>query len=69
LPALFGCLHLYERAAAVLALAALGILYGRGAHRMKGDLRGLIIARTLQDFLDACLALTRPFLKPPRHHP
>jgi membrane protease YdiL (CAAX protease family) len=59
---LFGSLHLYEGAAAVLPLMALGILFGEVARRLHGDLRAVIIAHTLQDFLVALLALVRAYL-------
>lgn len=60
--ALFGCLHLYEGLAAIVPLAALGILFGFAARQLKGDLRAVIVAHTLQDFLVAIIALARPFL-------
>jgi membrane protease YdiL (CAAX protease family) len=65
--ALFGCLHLYEGIAAILPLAALGILFGVVVRQLKGDLRAVIVAHTLQDFLVALLALARPVLL--RHSP
>ena len=60
--ALFGCLHLYEGLAAIVPLAALGILFGLVVRQLRGDLRVVIVAHTLQDFLVAVLALARPFL-------
>ncbi len=63
---LFGSLHLYEGAAAVLPLMALGVLFGEVARRLKGDLRSVIVAHTLQDFLVALLALLQAYL---RAHP
>ncbi len=64
---LFGCLHLYEGLAAIVPLAALGMLFGFVVQRLNGDLRAVIVAHTLQDFLVALLALARPFLL--RHPP
>jgi len=64
---LFGCLHLYEGVAAVFPLAALGILYGFVVRRSHGDLRAVILAHTLQDFLVAFIPLARPFLE--RYNP
>jgi membrane protease YdiL (CAAX protease family) len=65
--ALFGCIHLYEGAAAIVPLAALGIVYGFIVRHYKGDLRAVIVAHTLQDFLVALLFLARPFLERYRH--
>jgi membrane protease YdiL (CAAX protease family) len=65
--ALFGCLHLYEGLGAIVPLAALGILFGFVVRHLKGDLRAVIVAHTLQDFLVAFIALARPFLL--RHQP
>ena len=67
--ALFGCLHLYEGLGAILPLAALGILFGFVVRQLKGDLRAVIVAHTLQDFLVAVLALARPFLLRHQPHP
>ena len=67
--ALFGCIHLYEGIAAIAPLAALGIVYGLIVHRYKGDLRAVIVAHTLQDFLVALLALARPFIERHQPHP
>jgi len=67
--ALFGCLHLYEGLAAIVPLAALGILFGFVVRQMKGDLRAVIVAHTLQDFLVALIALARPFLLRHQPHP
>ena len=53
---LFGAIHLYEGLAAVLPIAALGILYGFVVRRQRGDLRTVIIAHTLQDSLVALFA-------------
>lgn len=65
--ALFGAIHLYEGVAAVVALAALGIVYGLLVRYFNGDLRGVIVAHTLQDFLTALFLLARPFAE--RHPP
>ena len=59
----FGSLHLYEGLGAILPLAALAIVYATAVRLMKGDLRAVIIAHTLQDFVVALLALARPFLE------
>jgi membrane protease YdiL (CAAX protease family) len=67
--ALFGCLHLYEGLAAIIPLAVLGIIYGLVVRHFKGDLRAVIVAHTLQDFLVALLVLARPFLEHYRPHP
>jgi membrane protease YdiL (CAAX protease family) len=67
--ALFGCLHVYEGLAAIVPLAALGMLFGFVARQMKGDLRAVIVAHTLQDFLIALLAPARPFLLRHQPHP
>ncbi len=48
---LFGSVHLYEGLAAILPLAALAVVYGLVVRWMKGDLRAVIVAHTLQDFL------------------
>ena len=66
---LFGSVHLYEGLAAILPLAALALIYGVVVHRLRGDLRAVIIAHTLQDFLVALLALARPWAEhyQPRH--
>ena len=50
---LFGAIHLYEGLAAILPIAALGILYGFFVRRLRGDLRAVIIAHTLQDSIVA----------------
>ena len=60
---LFGSLHAYEGLAAVLPLAALAMVYGIVVQRSRGDLRAVIVAHTLQDFLVALLALARPVLE------
>jgi membrane protease YdiL (CAAX protease family) len=60
---LFGSVHLYEGLAAILPLAALALVYGIVVRHLKGDLRSVIVAHTLQDFLVAMLALLRPTLE------
>ena len=60
---LFGSVHWYEGLGAILPLAALGFVYGLVVHYSKGDLRAVIIAHTLQDFLVAVLALAAMHLK------
>ena len=60
---IFGSAHLYEGLGAVLPLAALAIVYGFAVRRLGGDLRAVIVAHTLQDFLVAFLALAKPWLE------
>ena len=60
---LFGCVHLYEGFAAILPLAALAIVYGFVVRHLKGDLRAVIVAHTLQDFMVALIVLARPTLE------
>ena len=60
---LFGCIHLYEGVAAIIPLAALGILFGFVVRHFKGDLRAVIIAHALHDFITALIALALPFLR------
>ena len=60
---LFGSLHVYEGAGAILPLAALGFVYGMVVYFLKGDLRAVIVAHTLQDFLVAVLAVLAMHLK------
>ncbi len=55
----FGSIHLYEGLGAILPIAALGIVYGLCVHYFRGDLRAVIVAHTLQDFLTALFALAR----------
>ena len=64
---LFGSVHLYEGLGAILPLAALALVYGAVAYRSHGDLRAVIVAHTLQDFLVGFLGLARPYLE--RAHP
>ncbi len=66
---LFGSVHLYEGAAAMLPLAALALVYGFVVRLYKGDLRAVIVAHTLQDFLVALLLLARPYLERHAAHP
>ncbi len=67
--ALFGSVHLYEGLGAILPLAALAIVYGFVVQRLHGDLRAVIVAHTLQDFLVGLLGLARPFLERTHHLP
>jgi membrane protease YdiL (CAAX protease family) len=67
--ALFGCLHLYEGLAAIVPLALLGIVYGLVVRSLQGDLRSVIVAHTLQDFLVALIALARPWAERHQPHP
>lgn len=64
---LFGSVHLYEGLGAILPLAALAVVYGFVVRHFKGDLRAVIVAHTLQDFVVAFIALAKPFLE--RHQP
>ena len=57
---LFGSVHAYEGLGAILPLAALGIIYGVVVRYTQGDLRPVIVAHFLQDFL---LAFLVPALK------
>jgi len=57
---LFGGVHLYEGLGAVAGLA---LVYGFVVRHFKGDLRAVIVAHTLQDFLVGFLALAKPFLE------
>jgi len=59
---LFGSVHLYEGLAAVLPLAALALVYGFVVRHFKGDLRAVIVAHALQDFIVAFILLARPWL-------
>jgi membrane protease YdiL (CAAX protease family) len=65
---LFGSVHLYEGLGAILPLAALALIYGFVVRYCKGDLRGVIVAHTLQDFIVALLLLVRPHLERMQHH-
>lgn len=60
---LFGCVHLYEGVGAILPLAALGIVYGFVVRHFKGDLRAVILAHTLQDFLVPFFAIAADHAK------
>lgn len=60
---LFGSVHLYEGLGAILPLAALALVYGTVAQYFKGDLRAVVVAHTLQDFIVALLLLARPYLE------
>ncbi len=62
---LFGSVHLYEGLGAILPLAALAVVYGFVVRHFKGDLRAVIVAHTLQDFLVGFIGLAKPFLD---HH-
>ena len=66
---LFGSVHLYEGLGAILPLAALALVFGFVVHRFKGDLRAVVVAHTLQDFLVALLLLARPYLEQHRPRP
>ena len=59
---LFGSVHLYEGLGAILPLIALALVYGSVARLMKGDLRAVIVAHTLQDFLIALVVFAKPFM-------
>ena len=60
---LFGSVHLYEGLGAVLPLAALAVVYGFAVRKLGGDLRAVMVAHTLQDFLVAFLVLAKPLLE------
>jgi membrane protease YdiL (CAAX protease family) len=60
---LFGSVHLYEGVGAILPLAALAVVYGFVVRHFKGDLRAVVVAHTLQDFLVAFLVLAKPYLE------
>lgn len=66
---IFGSVHLYEGAAAILPLSALAVVYGLVVRHFKGDLRAVMVAHTLQDFLVAFLVLAKPYLEhyQPKH--
>ena len=66
---LFGSVHLYEGLGAILPLAALALVYGAVVHHFKGDLRAVVVAHTLQDFIVALLLLARPYLEHLQQHP
>jgi membrane protease YdiL (CAAX protease family) len=66
---LFGSVHLYEGLAAVLPLTALALIYGSAVRSFKGDLRAVIVAHTLQDFVVAFLILARPYIEHARPRP
>jgi len=65
---LFGSVHLYEGLAAILPLAGLAFVYGSIVRFYRGDLRSVIIAHTLQDFLVALLVFARPVLDQYQKH-
>lgn len=60
---LFGSVHLYEGLGAILPLAALAVVYGFVVRHFRGDLRAVVIAHTLQDFIVALIALAQPFIE------
>ena len=66
---LFGSVHLYEGLGAILPLAALALVYGVVVQFYKGDLRAVVVAHTLQDFIVALLLLARPYLEHYQPHP
>ena len=59
---LFGSVHLYEGMGAILPLIALAMVYGTIVRWMKGDLRAVIVAHTLQDFLIAMVVFVKPLM-------
>ena len=61
--ALFGSVHLYEGLSAIFALMALAVVYGFVVRYTKGDLRPVIVAHTLQDFMVGVLLLLRPVVE------
>jgi membrane protease YdiL (CAAX protease family) len=66
---LFGSVHLYEGLAAILPLAALAFVYGSIVRYYRGDLRSVIVAHTLQDFLIALIVFAKPALDEYQKHP
>jgi membrane protease YdiL (CAAX protease family) len=60
---LFGSVHLYEGLGAILPLAELAVVYGFAVRHFKGDLRAVMVAHTLQDFLVGFLALAKPWIE------
>ena len=66
---LFGSVHLYEGVGAILPLATLGILFGIVVRWMRGDLRAVMVAHTLQDFMVPVLIALRNYAlaHTPRH--
>jgi membrane protease YdiL (CAAX protease family) len=66
---LFGSVHLYEGLGAILPLAALALVYGAVVQHFKGDLRAVVIAHTLQNFIVALLLLARPYVEHYQPHP
>jgi membrane protease YdiL (CAAX protease family) len=60
---IFGSVHLYEGLGAILPLAALAVVYGFVVRHFKGDLRAVMVAHTLQDFLVGFLALAKPWME------
>lgn len=65
---LFGAVHLYEGIGAIVPLATLGIVYGFVVRRYKGDLRAVIIAHTLQDFLVPFFAMAADYARRMQPH-
>jgi membrane protease YdiL (CAAX protease family) len=66
---IFGSVHLYEGVGAMLPLMTLALLFGFVVLRRKGDLRAVMVAHALQDFLVACFALARPWMMHHQGHP
>jgi len=55
---LFGSLHVYEGVGGVVSIACLGAMYAVVALRL-GNLRAVIVAHVLQDFLAFAVIMTR----------
>jgi hypothetical protein len=66
---LFGSVHLYEGLGAILPLAGLAFVYGIIVRHFRGDLRAVIIAHTLQDFLVALVVFAKPLMDQYQKHP
>lgn len=66
---IFGGVHLYEGLGAILPLAALAFVYGMIVRYLKGDLRAVIVAHTLQDFLVAFIVFAKPLIDQYQKHP
>jgi membrane protease YdiL (CAAX protease family) len=64
---IFGSIHLYEGLGAILPIAALGIVFGLVVVRFRGDLRAVILAHTLQDFLTGLFVFAQPYAERHAH--
>ena len=64
---LFGAIHLYEGLPVVLALMLLSVLYCMVALR-RGNIRAVMVAHTLQDFLAGFVGMLLPHMGRFHHH-